>query len=568
MLLNETFSYQIGTIKTKNGNNMRVAYIDSHRSQDTYSIRHKLKSYGAKWEPNGRWWYWILGNNPEEVIQKQVKPCIEYLTQIEDMGGEPKRNVEEVINTLITKIKNASVPSNVRNASTKEDIIFNLEKFKEDLVNITSDEEFKRMMEPIIKFRNANGGSFSILNTILILVQDPEATMVKSTTNWKAVNKTIKKGAKPIMLWFPKGKREYTPDEQDLIKKDFLRKKNVKTVEELTPGDKEKLKKELNRTVAETFDLGPYWFDYRFTEQIPGTEDLVGSPDNDIQWFDDSGDETPELTSKIDAVISVIEDEGIKINYVDNLGGARGVSKSGVIEVLKEQPKNAGMLNTIIHEFAHEILHQSYLKNKNEEMKDYFVGTKDGRGKVEQQAELCAWIVMRGFGYDMKTNINYVGIWGLNQDNAVKVFDSVSKVATFISQKITQKENEKINMAESKNYIKENNIPSGYEIAKLVGCGDIYKKSALKQKNSTLQMTESDLHRIIKETVNKIIKEDYVDVFDSEYYELIPLFEIFKKGYCFGSDRNELLMTPLCDKNGNEIGYCLNDLQIIYQPYK
>ena len=48
---------------------------------------------------------------------------------------------------------------------------------------------------------------------------------------------------------------------------------------------------------------------------------------------------------------------------------------------------------------------------------------------------------MKGFGYDMPTNINYVGIWGLNQDNAVKVFDSVSKVATIITKKITEMEN-------------------------------------------------------------------------------------------------------------------------------
>ena len=87
MLLTETFSYQIGTIKTKNGNNMRVAYIDAHRSQDTYGIRKKIQSYGAKWEPSGKWWYWILGNDPEGVIRNQVKPCIEYLTKIEDMGG-------------------------------------------------------------------------------------------------------------------------------------------------------------------------------------------------------------------------------------------------------------------------------------------------------------------------------------------------------------------------------------------------------------------------------------------------------------------------------------------------
>ena len=506
MLLTETFSYQIGTIKTKNGNRMRVAYIDAHRSQDTYSIRNKIQSYGAKWEPNGKWWYWILGNNPEQVIQQQVRPCIEWLTQIEDMGGDPKRNVEDVINKLISKVKSASMP-NMPGVSSKDDILSRLEGFKADLVKITSDSEFKSMMEPIIRFRNAHGYKYSLLNTILILIQDPKATMVKSTSDWKSVNKKIKKGAKPIMLWYPVGKREYTPEEQALIKADFLKKKKVKTIEELTPGDREKLKKTLNATRAESFELGPYWFDYRFTEQIPDTEDMVGNPGDDVKWYDDSGEETPELISKIDATLAVIEGEGINLKFVDDLGGARGVSKSGSIDILKNQSKNAGMLNTITHEFAHEILHQTYLKSKNEEMKEYFVGTENGRAKVEQQAELCAWIVMRSYGYDMQTNINYVGIWGLNQDNAVKVFDSVSKVATYISQKVNKMERGE-GMNESKKYIKENNIPNGFEIAKMVGCGNVYKKSAMKQQNKDIiRLSQNELTEMIKETVLRMLNK-------------------------------------------------------------
>ena len=576
MLLTETFSYQIGTIKTKNGNNMRVAYIDAHRSQDTYGIRKKLQSYGAKWEPNGKWWYWPLGNQPEEVINTQVKPCIEWLTKIEDMGGEPKRNVEDVINKLIAKVKTASMPSNMGNASSKDEILNNLEKFKSDLVRITSDEEFKRMMEPIIKFRNASGYRYSLLNTILILVQDPDATMVKSKSDWKAVNREVAKGAKAINLWFPKGKREYTQEEQELIKNDFLRKNKVNSVDELTPGDKEKLKKELNRTVAETFDLGPYWYDYRFTEQMPDTEDLVGDPSHDIQWFDDSGDETPELINKIDATLAVIEDEGITLTYTDDLGGARGVSKSGSIEILKNQPKNAGMLNTIIHEFAHEILHQTYLKNKNDEMKDYFVGTKEGRGKVEQQAELCAWIVMRSFGYDMQTNINYVGIWGLNQDNAVKVFDSVSRVATYISQKVNKKEQENAGMNESKKYLRESNIPSGEEIADMIGCGGVYrraKKRQMKQQlanESIIRLTESDLHNIIKESVKQILLErnigekcmtdnevtnrrleNFIDDYDDVYGDSIYNDE--QENYRDKMNRKRLLKHKLTQKHKKEL---------------
>ena len=439
-ILTEEFTYQIGKLDTKSGYSLPIAYIETN--DETYDFRNKIQSYDARWDAKNRRWYWILGKNPEETIKNKVQPCVEFLTGVEH---GPKDKVTNVINKLINKIKTSSMP-NVPNGSSKEQILSNLEQFKKDLVKITSQDEFKKKMEPIIKFRNANGHQYSILNTILILVQDPEATMVKSKGNWEKVNRTVVKGAKPILLWRPVGKQEYTREEQELIKKDYLRKKKVKTIEELTPGDREKLDVLLKSTKAERFDLSPYWYDYRFTEQMSDKEDLVGNPNHDIKWYDDSGEETPEIVSKINATLAVIEEDGINLNFVDDLGGARGVSKSGTIDILKNQQKNIGMLNTIIHEYSHEILHQTYLKSKNEEMKDYFVGTKEGRGKVEQQAELCAWIVLRSFGYDMETNINYVGIWGLNQDNAASVFDSVSKVSSFISQKINNKEQELINI--------------------------------------------------------------------------------------------------------------------------
>lgn len=524
MLLNETFMYQIGTLKTKNGTNQRVAYIDAHRSQGTYGIRKQIQSYGAKWEPKAQWWYWPLGNNPEEVIQMQVRPCIEWLTKIEDMGGEPKRNVEDVINKLISKIKTASIPA-VKGSSSKDDILDSLEGFKAELVKITSDEEFKQKMEPIIKFRNANNYQYTLLNTILILIQDPEATLVKPGGAWRDYyNRTIKPGAKPIMLWIPKGNRAYTDEERNEIIASYLKKKKVKSIKDLSMPDKEILDKKLSKTIPETFDLAPYWYDYRFTEQKPGTEDILGNPNHDIQWYDDSGEETPELVKKIDAALAVIEDEGITVKFVDKIGNgnARGVSKSGSIDILKNQPKNAGMLNTIIHEFAHEILHQAYLKTKNDEMKEYFVGTDEGKRKVEQQAELCAWIVMRSFGYDMQTNINYVGIWGLNQDNAVRVFDSVSKAATLITKKINKKE-QGVTMEESKSYLQETNIPSGEEIAQMVGCGNVYRRAKkhqlipnrnnnLKSDNNMqeniLKLSENELKQFIAESIKQVLKEN------------------------------------------------------------
>ena len=506
MIGNARYSYNYGKLKTPRGVK-EVIYLVGEKPMDTISVKDKLMQFGAKFNSNPTCWYWEIGNNANEVIEKKVRPCLAFLQKTD--------NVQDIIDKLIAKINNARIP-NVPGAESAASIKAKLEQFKRDLISITSDEEFKAKMEPIIKFRNANNYQYSFGNIILILIQDPEATLVKPGGHWKKYfNREVKKDAKPILLWMPTGKKDFTDEEKEEITITFLNSKKVDSVDKLSPADKETLDRKLNRGTALKFDLMPYWFDYRFTEQIPGTEDVLGDPNQDIQWFDDSGDESPELVKHIDALLSVIEERGIQLSFVDDLGGARGVSKSGSIDILKDQPKNAGMFNTMTHEFAHEILHQTYLKSKDEEMKNYFVGREDGRAKVEQQAELCAWIVLRCFGYDMPTNINYVGIWGLNQDNAVKVFDSVSSVANYIVKEILRKENEQSGMFESKKYLKENgvaNVPTGEEIADMVGCGKVYDIAKAHEEQENMNVNpemseEGQFDKVANNPTNKVVRE-------------------------------------------------------------
>ena len=161
------------------------------------------------------------------------------------------------------------------------------------------------------------------------------------------------------------------------------------------------------------------------------------------------------------------------------------------------------MVNTLCHEFAHELLHQDY-EGKPDELKDYFIGTKQGRSVVEQQAELCAWIVLKEFGYHLNTSINYVGIWGLNKDNAVTIFDTVASVATKITTKIINNVKSKKVMSENIKHLKEHTI-TGLDVAKLIGCEDIYLQSARKQKQNMEQ--DQIITECIKKAVNKVLNE-------------------------------------------------------------
>ena len=79
-----------------------------------------------------------------------------------------------------------------------------------------------------------------------------------------------------------------------------------------------------------------------------------------------------------------------------------------------------------------------------------------------------------------------------------------------------------------------------------------------------IRLTESHLNTIVDKAVKKMLKE-YVDIHDEDHFETIPLFNVLKN-YDLNNDDQNLWSEPLCDKDGNEIGYTLKDLHINYHP--
>lgn len=491
-LLTEVFNIKNGAFKKKDGSTIQIAYIDPKSSENTFAIKDELKKFGANWMPTIKVWGWFLGNNPQQVYQMQIKPCLEYLTSIEQNPNNEVRNVINIIDKLIQELNGevGTVAATEKPAFSDNEIRAKLQQFKEELINIVSDEEFKAKMLPIIKFRQAQGHSYSFANALLFYIQDPESTMIKSKTAWAKMNRTVNADAPALWGWVGKEHHKLTPEEKQAKIDEYLKFLGLTNVNELNPGQKEELAvilKPIDK--AKGFKIVPCFYDVRFTTQMEGKEDLVGSRNIDLPWYDDKGEVTEKTEELCNAILEVIADSGVKVSSVTDLGGARGVSKSGSIEYLSDAAKNSGLFNTLCHEFAHEMLHQTYLKKNNENPNGYsefFIGTSQGRAKVEQQAELCAWIVCRNFGYDMPTNINYVGIWGMDEKAAPYVFDTVAKAATRIIQDIGKKLDNKI--TESKIYML--NEITGIEVAKLVGCEDAYIEGKKETENDELKRSQ------------------------------------------------------------------------------
>lgn len=512
-LLNEEINYKVE--RTKNGT--PIAYIDPKTSENVYDFKDIIKKYGGKWDSFAKRWYWWLSTDKvktQQILNNQVNPAIDELTKIETPIGDRrnsndvKAQVAKMVEALDVILTTPIVKTQDNNVLSDKDIKNKVASFKEKLVNITSSEEFKMLLGPIIKFKQALGHSYSFGNTILIWLQDPEATMVKSKSRWAKVNRRVKEGAPAIMLYSPVGLEPYTPEEKKEITANFFKKWGVKSLKELTPGQKEILSVKLSGGNPKGFKLTPSFYDHRFTELIEGKEDLAPNANTDnIEWFDDKTPSSEKTISLYDAAVVSIKELGIKFSYADDLGGARGVSLGGEIKLLTDcsKNKNIGDFNTAVHEFSHELLHQKYLKARSDtDYGSFFVGTDKGRAMVEQQAELSAWIICQYFGYEMPTSINYMGCWGMDEKSAAKVFDTVANTSSYIIELVTKNMN-KTNLQES---IVMENIITGEDIANMVGLGNLYRKSKQMEPPTTIGINEEDIKNMVSEAVKRILKEN------------------------------------------------------------
>ena len=183
-VINEEINYKV--VRTNTKDKTPIAYIDPKTSENVYDFKDIIKKYGGKWDKYTNRWFWWLSNDPQErekILQTQVNPAIEELTYLEtpQNGEESRRNPSDIQDKVAKMVKELDkILATPSKSQSEEDIKSKIKSFKEKIVNITSSEEFKRVMGPIIKFKQALGHQYSFGNIILIYCQDPSATMVKS----------------------------------------------------------------------------------------------------------------------------------------------------------------------------------------------------------------------------------------------------------------------------------------------------------------------------------------------------------------------------------------------------
>lgn len=460
------------------------------------------KDYGINYnsKPGVKKLFWFLDKNDENKTFQKIKSALNFLnskTINTPQADKLVKDIEKIIQN-IGKFNPSNNPELKLTKDEEEDIQDKLNEFKNMLVNIDNDEDFKNTMSKLLSFKAVQGYNYSFGNTILIFIQNPNAKIVNSRKNWlEKYNRTVNNNAKPIMVWAPQGVGDTkSKEEKEKIKNEFLKSVNKKSYSELTPNEKIRLDTLLmDYKSTNKFVFAPV-FDISDTTQIEGTEDYIEKANSDkkeIKWFAEnmlSDDVRPIYT----ALMDFCDDKGIKIELHSDLGGSRGSSGSGVIQLLKNEGNDVGLTKTLAHEITHELLHQKYLSNKGDETSKYYVGRGITKETIEQQAELSAWMFMYSFGFDVKkTSLNYTILWGGNKENMVTVFDTVTSVVNYLIGYVNKK---LTTLTETQGNPLHGNEISPNDIAKILGVEKEYKD--IKQKKQKQDIKESLRKKLLR----------------------------------------------------------------------
>lgn len=250
---------------------------------------------------------------------------------------------------------------------------------------------------------------YSVNNQILIMLQKPDATMCQSFTNWKEMNRFVRKGEKGIRILAPAPyKMQKEQDKTDASGKPVLDK------------DGEPVKETVEVTInafkpVSTFDISQ-------TEGDPvptvGVAELTGSVE---------GYET--LVEAIKEVVPV----PISFEQIDS--GAKGfyhLEENRI--VIQEGMSEAQTVKTLLHEASHQALHSREAMQASGEQKS--------KNQKETEAESVAYVVCQHYGIDTSDySFAYVATWSADKEvpELKASLDTIRRTASELIGKIDEK---------------------------------------------------------------------------------------------------------------------------------
>jgi antirestriction protein ArdC len=226
---------------------------------------------------------------------------------------------------------------------------------------------------------------YSVGNAILIQLQKPDATHVAGFRAWQRLGRHVRKGEHGIaimapVVWRRKAKPPHDDNDDD--------------------SDEE--------TVS-TFKTA-YVFDVSQTDgrPLPEFARAKGDPGGYLQRLE-----------------RFIAERGIKLERHESLRMADGVSTGGTI-LLKASLAPAEDFSVLVHETAHEIMHQDPTNRPKEKI------------VKEAEAEAVAYVVCQGIGLDVNTaSSDYIQLYDGDKKTLMASLERIQRAAAEILEAVT-----------------------------------------------------------------------------------------------------------------------------------
>ena len=318
--------------------------------------------------------------------QQMIASLIHEMPEAEIQGEVPE-NIQKKINWLESKDKRADELQQIT------------DKLEKGVVDIFQSEKYKQFLDTMAKFPR-----YSVNNSILIMMQKPDAQLCQSYTGWKQMGRYVKKGEKGISILAPapyKIEREQTKLDD-----------NGKPVFD---ADGEPVKEKVEVTirafkVVKTFDLSQ-----TDGKEIPsiGPSELTGS----IEGY-------PKLLQALKEISPV----PVSFELID--GNAKGFyHQQDKKIVVQDGMSEVQTIKTLLHEMAHQKMHD---KDQVPEAKNFT------RNSVETEAESVAYVVCQHYGINTSDySFSYVAGWSKNKETP-ELKASLDKIRQTAADFITQ----------------------------------------------------------------------------------------------------------------------------------
>lgn len=257
----------------------------------------------------------------------------------------------------------------------------NYAKLLEGVQNVIKRGDYPKFLSMVNKIKN----NYSFRNTVLVYVQNPNATIVKGFCDWNKLGRGVKKNPKTIFIYTPiKYKKQKAIEGQQSVNGKEEKERNDSGTIEIIEG--------ISYKRVAVYDIGDTYIK-KGNKRIPILDDIL------------ENNTTEELYN------TLLEISPVPVKTEEINGIQKGYySKKNQKIVLKESLSQDDKTAVLIHELCHCLY-------------DDFVYKTD-RNKSEIFVESVAFLVADYFGFDTSLcSFSYITNWA--EDN-IKEFMSLS----------------------------------------------------------------------------------------------------------------------------------------------